>query len=30
MIAKHVLNVHRTAGNQPERDDNDKKVRVLS
>lgn len=26
MIAKHVLNVHRTAGNQPERDDNDKKV----
>ncbi len=26
MIAKHVLNIHRTAGNAPERDDTDKKV----
>ena len=27
MIAKHVLNIHRTAGNAPEQDDSDKKVR---
>jgi hypothetical protein len=26
MIAKHVLNIHRTAGNAPEQDDADKKV----
>ena len=29
MIAKHVLNIHRTAGNAPERDDSDKKVRAM-
>jgi len=30
MIAKHVLNIHRTAGNAPERDDTDKKVPAAS
>ena len=30
MIAKHVLNIHRTAGNAPERDDTDKKVLAAS